>query len=182
MIIFLNMIKNLKISTRKIGFRKSWKIMCAVAKCKNKKFSLFSTFAVAFSLMEARIKWTLKETGPKMKMCVIFVFLRRLSFCIFQHRCKFLNPYNTIYVPGLLFRDLFIFSTVFHFSTLFFWKLERKLFVCTRGFMGCAVFCDVEKWPDFGATTSSDTELRLIFKRLTRSLQWQASVQRSSQL
>ena len=29
--------------------RKSWKIMCAVAKCKNKKFSLFSTFAVAFS-------------------------------------------------------------------------------------------------------------------------------------
>ena len=43
------MIKNLKISTRKIGFRKSWKIMCAVAKCKNKKFSLFSTFAVAFS-------------------------------------------------------------------------------------------------------------------------------------
>ena len=40
---------NLKISTRKIGFRKSWKIMCAVAKCKNKKFSLFSTFAVAFS-------------------------------------------------------------------------------------------------------------------------------------
>ena len=46
---FLNMIKNLKISTRKIEFRKSWKIMCAVAKCKNKKFSLFSTFAVAFS-------------------------------------------------------------------------------------------------------------------------------------
>ena len=43
------MIKNLKISTRKIGFRKSWKIMCAVAKCKNKKFSLFSPFAVAFS-------------------------------------------------------------------------------------------------------------------------------------
>ena len=43
------MIKNLKISTRKIGFRKSWKIMCAVAKCKNKKFSLFSTFAVVFS-------------------------------------------------------------------------------------------------------------------------------------
>ena len=42
-------VKNLKISTRKIEFRKSWKIMCAVAKCKNKKFSLFSTFAVAFS-------------------------------------------------------------------------------------------------------------------------------------
>ena len=46
---FLNMSTNLKISTRKIGFRKSWKIMCAVAKCKSKKFSLFSTFAVAFS-------------------------------------------------------------------------------------------------------------------------------------
>ena len=42
----LKMIKNLKISTRKIEFRKSWKIMCAVAKCKKKKFSLFPTFAV----------------------------------------------------------------------------------------------------------------------------------------
>ena len=48
-----------------------------------------------------------------MKMCVIFVFLRRLSFCIFQHRCRFLNPYNIIYVPGLIFRDLFIFFPLF---------------------------------------------------------------------
>ena len=58
-----------------------------------------------------------------MKMCVIFVFLRRLSFCIFQHRCKFLNPYNTIICSRATFsRSLHFFPLFLYFFTLLFCK------------------------------------------------------------